>query len=442
MENEKCRRAKVHSKLSVVSGKPTEPGKIHKFSAVDRAMGLHTVHAVFYYGSNPFQEGPLASDLDNLRVTLSQLLDQYPVVTGRLERGPDGAWQVKCTDAGVRMLQANVSVTLDEWLTSADASEERDLTVWEEMPHDPIFWSPFRIQVSNFKCGGLAIGLSCTHMHADITSATMLIRSWTEVHRGLPSTHPPIFHLPPLSPSPSISINPSYSFPTNCNTPSKLATATMKFPASTLKKRLSQLRTQCPDATPFDVLAALFWSCIASHQQDAKKRAISICVDSRSLPNSPISYAYFGNALRFSTLGVDAGDLVQDGGRLGKLADLVHRHVAGLKADDFVAVVGDGPHGMMYGPRLTCIDAEHLVDETGEGLMYGAVFGPGGKPVHVSYHVGNVEGEGLIWVMPSAEGGLGRTVTVTLPEEQMTSVCKDEGILELEPSMVLSGERS
>lgn len=147
MENGKSSRVKVHSKLSVVSGKPTEPGKIHKFSAVDQAMGLHTIHAVFYYGSNPFREGPLASELDNLRITLSQLLDQYPVVTGRLERGLDGCWQVKCTDAGVRMLHASVSATLDEWLRSADASEERNLTVWEDMPDDPIYWSPFRIQV-------------------------------------------------------------------------------------------------------------------------------------------------------------------------------------------------------------------------------------------------------------------------------------------------------
>lgn len=136
---------------------------------------------------------------------------------------------------------------------------------------------------------------------------------------------------------------------------------------------------------------------------------------------------------------MDAGELV-DGG-LGRLSELVHRHVAGLKADNFVAAIGDGPHGRMYGPHLTCINAEHLVDETGEGLMYGAVFDQGGKPVHVSYHVGNVEGEGLILVMPSPEGGLGRVVTVVLPEEQMGSVCKDEGILELEPSMVLSGER-
>jgi hypothetical protein len=57
---------------------------------------------------------------------------------------------VKCNDAGVRILRANVGVTIDEWLRSADVSEEKDLTVWEEMPEDPSTWSPFRIQVFIF----------------------------------------------------------------------------------------------------------------------------------------------------------------------------------------------------------------------------------------------------------------------------------------------------
>lgn len=147
MKDGKCSRVKVESILSVVSGKPAEAGKIHKMSLLDRAMGRHTIHIVFYYGSNPFLDGPMPSDLGNLRITLSELLDEYPYVTGRLTREPDGDWQIKFNDAGVRMLQATVDATLDEWLRSADAAEEGDLTMWEEMPHDPTFWSPFRVQV-------------------------------------------------------------------------------------------------------------------------------------------------------------------------------------------------------------------------------------------------------------------------------------------------------
>ncbi|KAG8363776.1 hypothetical protein BUALT_Bualt19G0057500 [Buddleja alternifolia] len=431
-------RVKVHSILSVVSSNPIQPGKVHKLSLLDQSMGLHTLHIVFYYNSNPFNDGPMPSDIDNLRASLSHLLDKYPIATGRLTRGgPEGHWQVKCNDAGVRMLEASVSATLDEWLRSADVLEERGLTAWEDMPHDPSFWSPFRIQINNFKCGGLAIGLSCTHMHADITSATLLMKSWTQVHCNLPLTHSPIFHLP-QPPTPSLkNSTPSFS-------PSKMGTATMKFSHSVIHKRLSLVQNHCPNATPFDVLVALLWSRIALWQEPEPdknhNRSLSICVDSRNHGRPPIPYSYFGNALHFSVLSMDGDKLIRGG--LGQVCEYVHQHIEGLKRDDFcLEVEGEGPF-RVYGPRLTFINTEHMVDvENGEGVMYDAVFDKGEKPVHVSYHVGNVVGEGLIMVLPSSEGGLGRTVTVTLPEEQIANLCKDQAILDLEPIMLISGKK-
>ncbi|KAK6143226.1 hypothetical protein DH2020_023574 [Rehmannia glutinosa] len=437
MEEEKFSRVKVESILSVVSSNPTEPGKIHKFSFLDQSMGLHTIHVVFYYRSNPFKDGPMSSDLDNLRVSLSRVLDEYPIVTGRLTRGPDGDWQVKCNDAGVRMLQASVRTTLDEWLRSADASEERDLTVWEDMPLDPSFWSPFRIQINNFKCGGLGIGLSCSHMHADITSATMLIKSWTQVHRGQPLTHSPIFHLPSTNYSSQTNFSTSslYYSPNNI-TPQKMGTATIKFSASAINKCLSQVQTLCPNATPFDVLVALFWSRIAQWQQSDLKRSVSICMDSRNQGHHPpIPYSYFGNALHFSLLTVDADKLLS--GELGQVSDYIHRHIAGLNFSSVVTKEGSEGPLRIYGPRLTCINAEHM----GDAEMYGAEFNKGERPVHVSYHVGNVEGEGLIIVMPLAEAGLGRTVTLVLPDQQIAKLCKDQVLLDLDPTMLVSGRR-
>ncbi|KAH6783238.1 hypothetical protein C2S52_008197 [Perilla frutescens var. hirtella] len=448
MEQGKCSRMQMESILSVVSGKPTEPGKIHELSLLDRAMARHTIHLVFYYRSNPFVDGPMPSDLGNLRVNLSELLDEYPLVTGRLTRGPDGEWQIKFNDAGVRMLQTSVDATLDEWLRSADAEEERDLTVWEEMPSDPSFWSPFRVQINKFKCGGIALGLSCTHMHTDITSATMLIKSCADVHRHQPPTTTPIFHLPPTPTTAAAAKPHSTTSPPPPPPPStKMATATMKFSATVIDKCLSQAQSHCPAATPFDVLAALFWSRTAAAAADNNmhKRSLSICIDSRNQGQNPIPYAYFGNALHFSTLTVNADELLSGG--LGHVSDYVHRHVSGMRKEDYFSASalslleengdgGDDEPSRIYGARLTCINMEHM-----EELMYEAEFKKGERPVHVSCRVGNVEGEGVIMVMPSAEGGRGRTVTATLPEEQLAKLCKDKGILDLEPTMILCGRR-
>ncbi|KAK9291405.1 hypothetical protein L1049_019352 [Liquidambar formosana] len=67
----------------------------------------------------------------------------------------------------------------------------------------------------------------------------------------------------------------------------------------------------------------------------------------------------------------------------------------------------------MYGPELTCVSMEHMIispapkeNSTHRSLTYAAMFEKDEKPVHVSYHVGNVEGEGLIMVMPSPEEGM------------------------------------
>jgi hypothetical protein len=129
--------------LTAVSSQPVGSGKTHPLSVLDHAMGLHTIHVVFYYKKNPFG----IFDVDPLRIALSEVLCLYPQVTGRLTRGESGNWLVKCNDAGVRVLRAKVEATMDEWLRSADSSEEKDLTFWEEIPEEPSTWSPFRIQV-------------------------------------------------------------------------------------------------------------------------------------------------------------------------------------------------------------------------------------------------------------------------------------------------------
>lgn len=136
-------RVEVKSMLTTVSSKPTRSGRVHSFTTLDNAMSPHTVHVMFYYARSPFG----SFDLDTVRISLSELLSLYPPVVGRVAKNSDGILEVKCNDAGLRVLKAKVCVGVGEWLRSADGREESDLTVWEEMPEDPNTWSPFRLQV-------------------------------------------------------------------------------------------------------------------------------------------------------------------------------------------------------------------------------------------------------------------------------------------------------
>lgn len=131
----------MFAKSTAVSATPVRPGKTYPLSCLDHLMGRHTLHLVFYYRPGP------NLDREGLKESLSEVLSHYPAVTGRLGRGVDGGWTVKCNDAGVRLLDARASVTLEEWLGSATAEEEMELACWEPMGEDPSIWSPYYIQV-------------------------------------------------------------------------------------------------------------------------------------------------------------------------------------------------------------------------------------------------------------------------------------------------------
>jgi heat shock transcription factor len=76
----------------------------------------------------------------------------------------------------------------------------------------------------------------------------------------------------------------------------------------------------------------------------------------------------------------------------------------------------------MYGPELTCAALDHV-------LMYGAEFEAGVPPARVSCRVGGAAGEGLVLVLPAAEGGEARDVVVTLPAEATARLCRDAEII-------------
>ncbi|ESQ32301.1 hypothetical protein EUTSA_v10004237mg [Eutrema salsugineum] len=425
-------RVEVKSMLTAVSSKPSGSDRVHPFTALDDVLSPHTVHVIFYYARSPFE----SFNLDSVRIPLSELLSMYPPVIGRVTKNPDGIWQVKCNDAGLRVLKAKVSVGIDEWLRSADGLEEYDLTAWQDMPEeDPTTWSPFRLQINEFEGGGVAIGLSCPHRQADPTTLTILLKSWTEAQRRQCIVHPPSFTPLPSSLTDTDAVKSDREpFPKPITGPvsTKTATATFRFSESAFKTCLDEYSIEgvFPKASPFDVFAALFWTRVALVKRMCDR--VCICVDFRRLLPNPLPYGFFGNALNFSSLEM-TGVVVRG---IGHVARSINEHVKSLDVEKIRSdLKRAGSQGQMYGRDLTIVNMEHMIVE-GEPLMYEAVFEDGVKPVHVSYRIGNHGGEGMITVMPSPEKGFGRTVAVTLPEEEMSKLLADQEILRLEPKIM------
>ncbi|PRQ26829.1 putative vinorine synthase [Rosa chinensis] len=182
---------------TVVSTRPVQVGKCHALSVLDRIMEKKHLRMVLYYPSMGVTEPGEVTR--RRRESISGELISFPIMTGRLERNERGQWSAKYNDAGVRMVEARAEGTLEEWLRNVDREKELMLVYWEEMDHHPLFWSTFYL--TEFEDGGLAIGLSGTHLLADLTSATVFLKAWADTSFPGQMLQPPLFHpLPPRRP--------------------------------------------------------------------------------------------------------------------------------------------------------------------------------------------------------------------------------------------------
>lgn len=426
------------AKSTAASVTPVRPGKTHALSPLDSAMERHTMHVVLYCRAAP------GLDREQLKESLSEVLSLYPAMTGRLTRGEgsEGAggpgagaaaaeaepgrrgWVVKCNDAGVRMVDARAAATLDEWLATATGDEEMDLLYYEPMGAETYIWSPFYVQLTEFADKSYALGLSCTHIHNDATAAALFFHAWAAAHRRTTSPYPPFlyalaFAVSPASPPPPPPLLAEKASAASTASTATMSSATFHFPASAVRALLSSLE---PGATPFAALAALFWLRIAGAADG--ERALTLALDFRKRMYAPLPCGYYGSAVHLTRARADLAS------GLPAVAAALDRHVAGVPEEELWRAVewldarqqeGERPF-QMYGPELTCVALDHVP-------MYGAEFEAGTAPARVSCRVGGAAGEGLVVVLPAAEGGDARDVVVTLPAEVTARVCGDEEVL-------------
>uniref|UniRef100_A0A0E0GTJ9 Uncharacterized protein n=1 Tax=Oryza nivara TaxID=4536 RepID=A0A0E0GTJ9_ORYNI len=435
-------RVTRYAKSTAASVTPVRPGKTHALSALDNAMERHAVYLVLYYRAAP------GLDREPLKESLSDVLSQYPAMTGRLTRpaaaaaggggeGGEGGgataavhhgWIVKCNDAGVRTVDATAAATLDEWLATASGEEEMDLAYFEPMGPDPYIWSPFYVQLTEFADKSYALGLSCTHLHNDPTAAVLFLNAWAAAHRR-DSPYPPFLHSPALA---AKSTAPPPEHPLlaaksrgSPDTGGEMSSATFRFSAAAMRALLSAVE---PGTTPFAALAALFWLRVAADAAAgggaAEERELTLALDFRKRMQAPLPTGYYGTAVHFATARADLSS------GLASVAAAVERRAAAVPEEELWPAIewlharqaAGGEPFQMYGPELTCMALDHVP-------LYGAEFAAGAAPARAACRVGGASGEGLVIVLPSAEGESARDVAVTLPAAVTARICRDGEVL-------------
>ncbi|CAA2959045.1 ECERIFERUM 26-like [Olea europaea subsp. europaea] len=430
-------------KRTVISTKPVQPGKFCPLSVLDRVMERNYLHIVLYYQS-PVERNP-GELTKKLREANAEMLSSFPIITGRLLKTPEGHWTIKCNDAGMRMVEARAKGSVEEWLQNLDREKELQLVHWEEMFHKPYFWSTFYVKVTEFEEGGIAIGLSCTHLLSDPPCATMLMKAWADMTLGGKMISPPLFHpLPGRRPGntkashdPYVELIDHYKSYADMPAPvldTKQATVTLRFEDEFVRSWITRFSSEESSRTPFEALAALFWV-VVSKVKGTKGGLtnMSICLDMRKVLG--LDRGFFGNCMVYNKVN---GDGIE-GHELCEAANAIKEVVKKMDADGIMDLIEwlearncQNPP-WMNGYDLICVNLED-VDS------YSALFEDNARPLRVSYYIEPPVGEGQILILPPPAGGrdtFSRVVMITLPENEVKKLLEDALIQELSPTILM-----
>ncbi|KAI3926084.1 hypothetical protein MKW98_028220 [Papaver atlanticum] len=399
---------------SVGPANVTESGVTYEPTNVDLAMKLHYLLGLYFFP----KEAVEGLTVFNIKEPMFTLFNSFNMYCGRFRRSDESSRRpyVKCNDGGVRIIEAKCKYTIDECLEMKDCSLHK-LLVYNQVLGTPelAISPPILIQFTWFKCGGMSIGLSWAHVLGDAFLASHLINSWGQL---ISTGHPPhnlqklepktimegkrsFVDLQPLSKRVD-SVGDYWKFVNNCN----MITFCFQINAAKLENILLKISGQCEtrQIPSFECLSAIIWKTLAKIRTEAEPRVITVCRN-RSYQ---INNVHSGNNQIFGT--VKAECQVKDANPSDLAALMLDQTThEESQIDQVIEKDGDLSDFVVYGANLTFIDLE-------ESEIYELEL-KGHKPVFANYMVEGVAESGLVLVLPGQSKG--RTVTATLPENEM-----------------------
>ncbi|PON64609.1 Transferase [Parasponia andersonii] len=184
------------------------------------------LYMVLYYNRLASGEDSGSLHAGWIKESLARVLSEQPLLAGRLQKGDtigggdeeEEVYVIVANDAGVRLVEARMPLTMSEFLLDLDSSKsnstmkeaEAELVFWKDVDEtDPQFCPLFYVQVTKFECGGYSFGISCSLLLADILFKNFL-KKWADIHKNMLSKNGiperPLFYLPSLKITPSSNV--------------------------------------------------------------------------------------------------------------------------------------------------------------------------------------------------------------------------------------------
>ncbi|XP_021856546.2 protein ECERIFERUM 26-like [Spinacia oleracea] len=430
---------------------PIQPGKKIELSSLDLLMENHHLKMVFYYKTPTVL--PIGTLTTKLRILFAEVTSYFSVITGRLIRNNDEKWIIKCNDAGIRIVEAIAKGSVETWLQNVDAEKEKKLIHWEDMYHISYFWATFYVMVTEFEEGGMAIGLSCSHLLTDPFSATLLIKAWADRVLWGNISIPPFFH--PL-PKRSVGFHKSHQQPNNhlinhyksilespipsSPTTQKSKTVALEFSDHMVQACIKLAHLNCPtngtDPSPFAALVGILWVCISRVKGETTNGLVDMSMGLDMRKTLGLDKGYFGNCMIYTK--VNGGGIGVDDPQLA--TKLTGEAIKNVNKEGIIDLV-EWLDNCNNFPPPSSSDKGNLVFLNLENVdPYSTVFMDRYEPIRISYYnESSIAEKGKVLVLPShpSEGKLSRIVMVTLPNNEAIKLCEDKLLSRFSPTIIM-----
>ncbi|KAK9130023.1 hypothetical protein Sjap_010510 [Stephania japonica] len=400
---------------SVVPAKVTGENVVLNLSNLDLAMKLHYLRGVYFFNRSAVE----GLYIYKLKEPMFKWLENFNVTSGRIRRDEEsGRPFIRCNDGGVRIVEAQCDKTLDECIELMGRDDHSFNLYGSLVPNQvlgpDLHFSPLVfVQFTWFKCGGISVGLSWSHILGDTYSSSKFINAWAQVLAGnhLPNpilnpstTNPPTKTAPtdPLSLKQVPPVGDHWAAPN----PPKLRHLSLQITPTQLTHILSSI-TSNQGLSPFEAISAIIWQCLGKIREGSTRDSKFVTViKNKSLDRAN---ATLGNT---GSVSVVKGESYSEAGELAEM--LVNEAV------DETVMIGETvgrdkgvSDFVVYGVNLTFVEAEEVE-------VYGLELN-GHGPVFASYAVDGAGDKGVVLVLPGRESG-GRVVSVLLPESEVLAL--------------------
>ncbi|KAF8402269.1 hypothetical protein HHK36_013221 [Tetracentron sinense] len=401
-------------------------------SNIDQVLNFN-VDTVHFFAANP--DFPPETIVDKLETALRRVLVPYDFLAGRLRFNPhQGRLEIDCNCAGAGFAVATSELSLADMgdlVYPNPAFQQLILGKMESLEKEdqPLYI----LQVTLFKCGGFAMGISNSHTTFDGTSFKIFLENLASLAADKPLAVTPYKnrHLltarsPPRVTFPhpemvKLEIQPGAESNTTVfeATQENLDIEIFRLSSDDIAKLKEKAKSGRGNnvgtrITGFNIVTALIWRCkgLAGYEGDNEEKTSTIlyAVDLRSRLRPPLPPSYTGNAVLTAYATASCRDLEE--GSFSDMVEMVSRGAARMTNEYARSVIdwGELHKGFPHGDVLV---------SSWWRLGFDEVEYPWGRPRYscpVVYHR-----KDIILLFPEIEGvsDKGVNILVALPSKEM-----------------------